>query len=188
NIKIVNPTGIDNHSLEGKHPEGTKKDDTNLLSAKAAAQLAYHLINDYPEVLEVSSIPQTEFDEQTITNWNWMLPHDATFLKDFHYKGLDGLKTGQTKLAGYAFTSTAKQDNRRLITVVMKTKSVEDRFNETKKLLDYGFNDFKDTEIFPAGYQKEDQKTVPVSTGKEAEVEVAISEGFTSYIEKGTEK
>src|SRR5699024_10919324 len=61
-------------------------------------------------------------------------------------------------------------------------------FGETRKLLDYGFNDFKDTEIFPAGYQKEDQKTVPVSTGKEAEVEVAISEGFTSYIEEGTEE
>src|SRR5699024_7416263 len=76
-FKFVNSTGLDNHSLEGKHPEGTKKDDTNLLSAKAAAQLAYHLINDYPEVLEVSSIPETEFDDQTITNWNWMLPHDA---------------------------------------------------------------------------------------------------------------
>src|SRR5699024_10697289 len=30
--KFVNTTGLDNESLEGKHPEGTKADETNLLS------------------------------------------------------------------------------------------------------------------------------------------------------------
>ena len=188
NFKFVNATGLDNESLEGKHPEGTKADETNQLSAKAAATLAYHMVTEYPEVLEVSSVTETEFDGQTIRNWNWMLNHDTEFLKEFYYEGLDGLKTGNTEKAGHAFTATAERDGRRLISVVMRTGSVEERFGETRKLLDYGFNDFKDTEIFPAGYQKEDQKTVPVSTGKEAEVEVAISEGFTSYIEKGTEE
>ena len=43
--KFVNSTGLDNTSLDGNHPEGTKADDTNLLSARAAALLAYHLID-----------------------------------------------------------------------------------------------------------------------------------------------
>lgn len=188
NYKFVNTTGLDNESLEGKHPEGTKANETNQLSAKAAAILAYHMVTEYPEVLDVSSVTETEFDGQTIRNWNWMLKHDTEYLKEFYYEGLDGLKTGNTEKAGHAFTATAERDGRRLISVVMRTSSVEERFGETRKLLEHGFNDFKDTEIFPAGYQKEEQKAVPVSTGKEAEVEVAISEGFTSYIEKGTEK
>src|SRR5690625_2220018 len=82
-FKFVNSTGLDNKSLDGKHPEGTKADDTNLMSAKSTALLAYYLITDFPEVLEVSSIPETEFEDQTIRNYNWMLPHETTFLQQF---------------------------------------------------------------------------------------------------------
>ena len=64
--KFVNTTGLDNESLEGNHPEGTNADDTNLMSAKTTAMLAYHLVKDYPEVLEFSSIPSTTFDGQEI--------------------------------------------------------------------------------------------------------------------------
>lgn len=185
NYKFVNSTGLDNESLEGKHPEGTKADETNLLSAKAAAILAYHMITEYPEVLEVSSIPEKEFDGEMIRNWNWMLKHDTAFLKDYYYEGLDGLKTGNTELAGHAFTATAEKDGRRLITVVMKTDSVEERFNETRKLLDYGFNDFEEVELFPAGYQIADEKTVPVTKGKKSAVNVALADGISTLVEKG---
>lgn len=186
--KFVNSTGLDNDSLGGKHPEGTKANDTNLLSAKSAAILAYHLVNDYPEVLEISSIPETKFDGQEIRNWNWMLKHDATFLKPYYYEGVDGLKTGNTDLAGFTFTSTATKDDRRLITVVMKTNSVEERFKETAKLLDYGFSQFEDVEVFPAGYKVKDNSTIPVVKGKEDKVEVALKDGITIPTVKGTEK
>lgn len=186
--KFVNSTGLDNDSLGGKHPEGTKANDTNLLSAKSAAILAYHLVNDYPEVLEISSVPETKFDGQEIRNWNWMLKHDATFLKPYYYEGVDGLKTGNTDLAGFTFTSTATKDDRRLITVVMKTDSVEERFKETAKLLDYGFSQFEDVEVFPAGYKVKDNSTIPVAKGKEDKVEVALKDGITIPTVKGTEK
>src|SRR5690625_2576132 len=88
NFKFVNSTGLDNKSLAGKHPEGTEAEDTNLLSATSAALLAYHLISDFPEALEISSVPTTVFDDQQIINWNWMLPHDAQYLKEFHYEGV----------------------------------------------------------------------------------------------------
>src|SRR5690625_4731589 len=64
--KFVNSTGLDNESLGDNRPEGTDKNGSNLLSARSAALLAYHLIKDYPEALEISSIPETEFDQQTI--------------------------------------------------------------------------------------------------------------------------
>lgn len=186
--KFVNSTGLENSSLDGNHPEGTKADDTNLLSARSLALLAYHLVNDYPEVLEISSIPETEFDGQTIRNWNWMLPHDATYLKPFHYEGVDGLKTGYTELAGYSFTSTAQKGDQRLITVVMKTGSEEERFKETARLLDYGFNSFEEVELFEAGYKLEDESTIPVAKGKEDSVEVVLGESISYPIRKGAEE
>ena len=185
--KFVNSTGLENSSLDGNHPEGTKADDTNLLSARSLALLAYHLVNDYPEVLDISSIPETEFDGQLIRNWNWMLNHDATFLKPFYYEGVDGLKTGYTELAGYSFTSTATKGDKRLITVVMKLGSEAERFKETAKLLDYGFNSFETVELFEKGYKLEDESTVPVAKGKEDSVEVVLGESISYPIRKGTE-
>src|SRR5699024_1360655 len=122
-FKFVNSTGLDNETLNGNHPEGTKADDSNLLSAKSAALLAYHIVTDYPEALEISKIPEKEFEDQMIRNYNWMLPHETSHLEQFYYEGVDGLKTGNTELAGYTFTGTAEKDGRRLITVVMKVES-----------------------------------------------------------------
>ena len=185
--KFVNSTGLENKDLGDNYPEGTDPNGTNLLSARSAALLAYHLVNDYPEVLEISSIPETEFDGQTIRNWNYMLPHEASYLEQFYYEGVDGLKTGFTDLAGYSFTGTAVRNGQRLITVVMKTDSEEARFQQTAKLLDHGFDKYETTELFPEGYQLEGQETIPVSKGKEKEVPVSINEGFAFPIPEGEE-
>lgn len=185
---FVNSTGLDNDSMGGKHPEGTNANDTNLMSAESAALLAYHIIKDFPEALDISSVPTTKFDGHDIVNWNWMLPHKTEFLEDFYYEGVDGIKTGHTDLAGYNFTSTAQRNDRRLITVVMKTASVEERFKETAKLLDYGFSQFEEVELFKAGYQIKNESVVPVAKGKEKSVEVALDQAFTTPIKKGTEE
>src|SRR5699024_3039650 len=186
--KFDNTNGLDNHSLKEKHPEDTKADDTNLLSARDAARLAYHLINDFPESLEVSSMVSKDFEDHTIPNWNWMLPHDSVNLKQFYYEGVDGLKTGHTDLAKFAFTSTAKRDDVRVITVVMKTDSMEARFIETAKLLDYGFDKFEVVELFPAGFTKAEAPTIPVAKGKEDSVEVALAEAMSLKINKASEE
>ncbi|MDO6451270.1 serine hydrolase [Oceanobacillus profundus] len=174
--EFVNSTGLDNEDLDGNHPEGTDPNGTNLLSARSAAQLGYHLVNDYPGALDVAKIPVTEFDGQTIRNWNYMLPHEGENLGQFFYEGVDGLKTGFTNLAGHSFTGTAIRDGNRLITVVMRTSSDTERFVETAQLLDHGYSKFQSEELFPAGYQSEDQGTVPVAKGKQDEVNVSLSE------------
>ncbi|MFC4024168.1 serine hydrolase [Oceanobacillus longus] len=176
--EFVNSTGLDNADLGENYPEGTDPNATNLLSARSSALLAYYLVNDYPEALDISKIPQTEFDGQTIDNWNYMLPHEGVNLEQFFYEGVDGLKTGFTTLAGYSFTGTALVDNRRLITVVMKTESETERFVETAKLLDYGFSQFNEQELFPAGHQLEGDETIPVAKGKEDAVNVSLSKAI----------
>lgn len=184
---FINASGLDNKDL-GKHrPKGIDENATNLLSAKSAALLAYHFINDYPEALEITSIPETKFDEKTISNWNLMLEHDTTYLEQYYYEGVDGLKTGYTDLAGYCFTGTAERDGNRLITVVMKTDSEDARFKETARLLDYGFKQFAETELFKKDAKPKKQKALPVEKGKKKTVEVGLKEAISFPVKSGEE-
>ncbi|WP_347862835.1 serine hydrolase [Salimicrobium sp. PL1-032A] len=186
--KFVNSTGLSNSDLGGNIPEGTSEEDTNLMSARAAATLAYHLVNDYPEALEISGTPTTEFDGQTIQNWNWMIPGMPGYLSDFGYEGVDGLKTGYTEDAGNTFTGTVEREDQRLISVVMKTSSREQRFEETRKLFDYGFEQFEKQELFGSGYRMEDKETIPVTKGKEDQVAIETGEALSRMIRQGEEE
>lgn len=186
--KFVNSTGLDNSSLGENHPEGTDPNGTDLLSARSLALLAYNLINDFPHALDISSRIEDDFEGYKVENLNWMLPHKATYLKQFYYEGMDGLKTGYTGLAGYTFTGTAERNGTRLISVVMRTDSKAARFEQTAKLMDYGFGKFTYKELFPAGYQLKKQKTLPVAKGKEKTVNISLKEGFSLPINNGDEE
>ncbi|MGO4890609.1 serine hydrolase [Anaerobacillus sp. MEB173] len=190
--KFVNSTGLNNSDLLGQHPEGTAADEENMMSARATAKLAYHLIHDYPEVLDTASIPYLVFKEGTedeimMDNWNWMLP-GTRIGQEHDFAGVDGLKTGYTSKAKNNFTSTATRNGMRLISVVMGAETRADRFDETARLLEYGFNNFSKEEIIPANFQAEGQETLPVSKGKEKEVSISTSEPLTVLLKKGEEE
>lgn len=63
------------------------------------------------------------------------------------YPGMDGIKTGYTSESGYSLAATAERNDVRLISVVMKTESPEERRELTSRLLNYGYNNFS-REIF----------------------------------------
>ena len=95
------------------------------------------------------------------------------------YDGVDGLKTGYTTASGYCLTATAKKNDLRLISVVMKSPSAEDRSSDTSSLLSYGFNSFKNNIIY-----KKDQSLgkIPVEKGKIKEVDVYLKEDATQIL------
>ncbi|MEQ2529657.1 D-alanyl-D-alanine carboxypeptidase family protein [Bacillaceae bacterium CLA-AA-H227] len=194
-FKFVNASGINNRDLVKYFPDQIVggPEEENVMSARAVAKLAYHLLKDFPEVLETSSIPEKTFAEGTedafvMDNWNYMLESYKNLAEDypnyqqFTYEGLDGLKTGTTDFAGACFTGTAERNGQRYITVVMGTKSQTARFVETRKLLDFAFNNFTKEEIVPANYQIKGTKTVPVAKGKEDSVKIHTKEALTSVV------
>ena len=187
---FVNSSGLNNSDLAGNHPEGTEADAENELTAKSVAQLAYHLINDHPEVLETASIPELEFqagEDEVIQmqNWNWMIPGVNA---QHEYDGADGLKTGFTSGAGNSFTGTASRDDMRLITVVMGAVTRDDRFDETAKLFDYGFDNFHEVELLPEGYKPDGEDVIPVTGGKENEVSISTSEALSVVVKNDEEE
>jgi serine-type D-Ala-D-Ala carboxypeptidase (penicillin-binding protein 5/6) len=185
--KFVNSTGLNNSDMRGQHPQGTGANEENMLSARSTALLAYHLINDYPEVLDTASIPFKVFREGTsdaidMPNWNYMLPGLSQ-----EYPGVDGLKTGMTDLAKNCFTGTAVKDGMRLISVVMKSPTRTSRFTDTKKVFDYGFSNFTVKELYPADFQIEDASELSVVKGKEETVEIKTTEPLKVVLKIGEE-
>nr|WP_221638013.1 D-alanyl-D-alanine carboxypeptidase PBPD1 [Listeria seeligeri] len=170
--QFVNATGLNNEDLKGGQQVGGPKDE-NKMTARGMAKLAKHLIDDYPEVLKTASTTKKEFrkgtsDQIDMTNWNWLLPGLI-----YGRKGVDGLKTGTTDYAGMCLTATAVQDGMRVITVVLHANGggegehTSARFDETNKMLDYSFNNFKVKEVQKAGAKVKDPSTIAVDKGKE---------------------
>lgn len=179
--KFVNSTGLNNSSMLGNHPDGTGEKEENMMTARDTAKLAFHLINDFPEVLETSSIDKLKFrDGKEYPNFNYMVPGLI-----FEYEGVDGIKTGSTDFAGYCFTSTAERNGQRFITVVMNLPTRDERFVETQQLLNYAFSNFSKETLFKEGLVIKDTKTLPVVKGKEDQVKIATKEPIELIIKNG---
>lgn len=67
------------------------------------------------------------------------------------YQGVDGLKTGYTKEAGYCIVTTCKKNNLRLIGVLMNEDKPQTRNEDMKGLLNYGFSKYQQVKLYQKG-------------------------------------
>lgn len=58
------------------------------------------------------------------------------------YEGTTGLKTGTTSKAGYCVSATAQRDGMELVAVVLGSSDSTQRFEDAKKLLNWGFANY----------------------------------------------
>ena len=72
-----------------------------------------------------------------------------------NYRGMDGMKTGYHRRAGFNLVSTAEREGQRFISIIMGAKNSRLRSKSVTHLLDYGFENFLKFELS----KKED--TVP---------------------------
>ncbi|SDJ11606.1 D-alanyl-D-alanine carboxypeptidase (penicillin-binding protein 5/6) [Paenibacillus naphthalenovorans] len=185
---FINATGLGRADL-GKYAPQNLQGET-LLSARDAAIIAYNILKDHKEVLEYTKIPAKKFRERDTTpmiNWNWMLwdNRNTTNFKRYAYEGLDGLKTGSTNEAGYCFTGTAERNGMRLISVVMGTLTEPSRFEETRKVLDYGFTNFELKQVLGAKAEIDSMKTVNIKKGVKTQVPVVTETAVSIVAKKG---
>ena len=74
----------------------------------------------------------------------------------------------------------------RLISVVMGADTEPHRFTETKKVLDFGFNNFEIKQVVAPKSVVTGSETVPVLKGKNKEVSVVTDEAVSFIVPKGT--
>jgi serine-type D-Ala-D-Ala carboxypeptidase (penicillin-binding protein 5/6) len=111
-------------------------------TARDLAHLARHILKEYPEHMPTFVQKEYLYRKHKFINRNPLL---------FLNIGADGMKTGFTKEAGYGMVATAKQGDRRLIAVVNGLTTGEERKEEARKLLEWGFRSFTEVKLFDAG-------------------------------------
>lgn len=187
---FANSTGLDIADMP-KEFQPTDGKET-VMSALDAAILAKYIVTDHPDFARFTSLQTYQFrdrDTKPIVNYNWMLEanKNVTNFKQFAYEGLDGLKTGHTTKAGNNFTGTAERNGMRLISVVMGTKTDKARFVETRKVLDFGFNNFEPKQIIAPKATVAGTETVTVKKAKNTEVPVVSDEAVSFVVPKGAD-
>lgn len=134
NVKLVTVDGLPE---KNKNFLGMTTTIENKMSANDMAIIARKLVTDYPEVLSTTKVAKSDFRNTLMTNSNKMISGLSDY--DPNYP-VDGLKTGTTDGAGACFTCTMNKNNKRVITVILGAQNDNERFSETKKLLNYSFN------------------------------------------------
>ncbi|HWD57190.1 MAG TPA: D-alanyl-D-alanine carboxypeptidase [Stellaceae bacterium] len=107
-------------------------DPEQLTTARDIARLALALYHDFPREYRYFSVKQFDFEGAIVNGHDHMLDW---------YPGADGIKTGFTVASGYNLATSAVQNGRRLIGVILGGRSVRARDESMAQLLDLGFGD-----------------------------------------------
>ncbi len=147
-LKLADTHYVNVHGLDDEPGEG------NYTTAYDISQIARELIR-YPKVLEWSSTIEAPF-----RNGQFILQNTNKLLG--HFPGLDGLKTGYTRKAGFCLCATAQRDGVRLVSVILGADSNRNRFEDSARLLAAGFNAYT---------------PVTIQKGEQAPADQAVREG-----------
>lgn len=147
--------------------------------------LTRSLIRDFPEHYRLYSQKSFAYGLSPTgklivqRNRNRMLWLDAS---------VDGVKTGHTRTSGYSLITSAQRGGMRLLSVVMGAATDNERINETKRLLTYGFRFYKTLSILNAGQEIRPKPAVwggakrSVTIGVKAAVWVTVPKGEQANI------
>ncbi len=164
----------------------------DVTTAYDIAILGRALVQSYPQVLEWTSTLSRQFPQvsegttystpfrkeiMTLVNTNNYLLRRVT--------GVDGLKTGYHSRAGFNVCVTAKQNDRRLIAVVMGAPSQAERNKAAKHLLNTGFTEFERIMVLQKGLTV--GKPVPVVQGQKQAASLVAADNAIILVKKGDE-
>jgi D-alanyl-D-alanine carboxypeptidase (penicillin-binding protein 5/6) len=165
--RALNMADTQFHSVHGLPPSKGQLED--LTSCHDLAILARGLIR-FPKVLEWTSIQSERFRHGTfiMTNHNKLLER---------MPGVDGLKTGYYRKAGYNVVATAKKGGLRLIVVVMGSSSAKLRDQIAEEKLKEYFQSYEMATIVTKGAVID--KSIAVPNGKITAIKGIASTGFS---------
>ncbi|MBO5397998.1 MAG: D-alanyl-D-alanine carboxypeptidase [Clostridia bacterium] len=172
-------------------------EEGHITTAYDISLMSRELLQKHPNITKYSTIWMDSLrnGQSSLVNTNKLVRN---------YKGCTGLKTGSTSLALYNLSASATRDDLSLLAVVLKGGTSNIRFNDAKKLLDYGFTNFKFEKGATKGkvvqsitidksvekelnlvYEKDSGVLVPKSSAGNIEQEVVINDKISAPIQKG---
>ena len=147
---FVNPTGL---PAQG-----------HVTSAYDIALMSRALILRHPDIRRFTTIWM-----DTIRGGEFGLSNTNKLIR--FYDGATGLKTGSTDAAGYCISATAEREGMELIAVVLGSETSQQRFEDAKTMLNYGFSTYVLADITP-----EETPMAPVRLGRTPSVEASLAQ------------
>ena len=164
-------------------------------TARDLARLAAALIREFPEYYSWFSLK--EVSDGGITQYN----HNALLWRDLT---VDGVKTGQSRAAGFCLIASARRDGMRLIAVVLGARDENARVEAGQRLLDHGFRHFETRLLYAADIPavrtrvwRGDQSTIPLGAGRnryltlprgwheKLQAKVTVTESLNAPVQRG---
>lgn len=124
------------------NPHGLFNPDHVTTAEDLAALTQYAMENQ-----EFSEIFGTKELEWKGAAWKTTLYTHHKLMRELPYEGVIGGKTGYVDQSGHTLVTAAKRKELSLIVVTLNASSQERAYDDTKKLLDYGFNHYKTSSI-----------------------------------------
>ncbi len=147
---FVNPTGL---PAEG-----------HVTSAWDIALMSRELILHHPDIRRFTTIWM-----DTIRGGEFGLSNTNKLIR--FYDGATGLKTGSTDAAGYCISATAEREGMELIAVVLGGETSQQRFEDAKTMLNYGFSTYALADVTP-----EEKPVASVKLGRAPTVEGSLAQ------------
>ncbi|MDX2027540.1 MAG: D-alanyl-D-alanine carboxypeptidase family protein [Alphaproteobacteria bacterium] len=142
-------------------------DAQHYASPHDLAILALALIRDFPEHYHYFSEREFTYNKIKQGNRNPLL---------YRNMNVDGLKTGHAEEAGYGLTVSAVRSGWRLVMVLNGLKNMQNRADESARLLDWAYREFGLYPVARAGEKITEaqvwlgeEKTVPLTVGQNVE-------------------
>ncbi|MBI5690250.1 MAG: D-alanyl-D-alanine carboxypeptidase [Verrucomicrobia bacterium] len=121
-------------SPHGLPPSSRQLSDSDVTSPRDLAKLSLHLLR-HTDILKYTSVKTRTFrpgpKQIDMVNHNHLLGKVA---------GVDGLKTGFTRGAGFCLAATAYRNNRRVVVVTMGSPDSKSRDIKIAELIEKGFS------------------------------------------------
>ncbi|MDF2546435.1 MAG: D-alanyl-D-alanine carboxypeptidase [Anaerosolibacter sp.] len=100
------------------------------------------------------------------------------------YPGANGIKTGFTSDAMYCLSASASRNGLNLIAVILGSPTSQVRFEEAKKLLNFGFATYSSVPIVKKNQVVQE---VTVEKGREEKVNIIAKDQLSALVKKGDE-
>lgn len=180
--KIYSANGLTAKYLGDERYPNTDENAENEFSVRDMAIISQKLIEKYPEILETTKLTKVDFNDNgeitTISNTNELLQDNSNL-------GIDGLKTGTSDAAGYCFASTTNKDGHRIITILAGAKDNDARFDQTKNLLNYIYNNY---DYLAISADRALRQNVKVKYGEQSSVPATIGNNLSLWVPKNTKE
>ncbi len=139
NSNFVNPSGIHN-----ENHYSTCSDLAKIVSYA----LKYELFTQITSAISYRHAPIRKYkDPKNSNNVVYNTDRMLATTNPYYVKGIISGKTGHTELAGYNLSTVVKQNNTTLIAITCNSQKINQRYADTKQIVNWAFNNFKSLQI-----------------------------------------